>query len=303
MPRKYKIAFLVLLVFAFVALFVVLLKDATIPVLNPRGIIASKEHWLIVFTTLLAVLIVVPVFVMLFVIAWKYRADNPNAQYKPNWDTSRLYESLWWGIPCVIIAVLAVVTWFAAHDLDPYKKLDSAVKPVKVQVVSLQWKWLFIYPEQHVASVNFLQLPVGTPINFEITSDAPMNSFWIPSLGGQVYAMSGMSTKLHLMADKPGDYYGSSANISGEGFAGMKFTARASSRADFDTWVTAAQRSPQGLDAQSYATLAQPSKDTPAANYSLKQPDLYDTIVMKYMAPEGDGQNMPGMNMTNGKSY
>ena len=302
MGRKYRIAGIVLAAFVFVALLAFLASRADIPVLHPKGIIASKEYWLMAFTALLAVIIVVPVFVMLFVIAWKYRADNPRAQYKPDWDNSKLYEGLWWGIPCVIIGVLAVVTWFATHDLDPYKKLDSAVKPVRVQVVSLQWKWLFIYPEQRVASVNFLQIPVGTPVNFEATSDAPMNSFWIPSLGGQIYAMSGMTTKLHLMANERGDYRGSSANISGEGFAGMTFTARASSQADFEAWIASAGRSSRELDTHSYATLAEPSKDNPPAVYTLKQPDLYDTIVMKYMAP-GHAHDMSGEQMHSGVGH
>jgi cytochrome o ubiquinol oxidase subunit 2 len=152
-------------------------------------------------------------------------------------------------------------------------------------VVALQWKWLFIYPEQHIASVNFVQFPDQRPLNFQITADAPMNSFWIPKLGGQVYAMSGMSTQLHLMADKPGDYRGISANMSGEGFSGMKFTARASTQKDFDAWVLKEKRSGVSLDKASYDQLALPSKDNAATTYTLAKHDLYDTIVMKYMAP------------------
>lgn len=272
----------------------VLLHGHNIAVLNPQGTIANKERDLIVFTVVLALVIVIPVFTMLFVIVWKYREGNVKAKkkYSPDWDGSRLYETIWWGVPCVIMFVLGVVIWQSSHDLDPYKKLESNVKPVRVQVVALQWKWLFIYPEEKIASVNLVEFPEDTPVNFEITADAPMNSLWIPSLGGQVYAMNGMSTKLHLMADNIGDYKGSSANISGEGFAGMKFVARATSKADFDNWVRTNQKNGVGLDMDKYREIAKPSKDVPVATYSLKQSDLYDNIVMKYMAHGGSNETM-----------
>jgi cytochrome o ubiquinol oxidase subunit 2 len=178
-----------------------------------------------------------------------------------------------------------VVTWNSSHNLDPYKPLASNVKPLTIQVVALQWKWLFIYPEQGIATVNFAQIPEDVPINFEITSDAPMNSFWIPQLGGQIYAMPGMSTKLHLMAEEPGDYRGSSANISGEGYWAMRFTTRASSQEKFDDWVAEVKTSKQWLDAAEYKQLAKPSEDEPQIFYSAFDDDLYDTVVMKYMSP------------------
>jgi len=264
----------------------ILLNGHNMPVLNPQGTIADQQRSLIIFTVLLGLLVVIPVFIMLFSIAWKYREGNTKAKYAPDLDHSRLYETIWWGVPCIIILVLSVVAWKSSHDLDPYRPLVSNVKPVKIQVVSLQWKWLFIYPEQNVASVNFLQFPEDTPVNFEITSDAPMNSFWIPSLGGQVYAMSGMSTKLHLMADNIGEYRGSSANISGEGFAGMNFVAKASSKADFDTWINTNKNTATGLDMTEYEKLVAPSKNEKVKSYAVKQPDLYDKIIMKYMAPQ-----------------
>lgn len=262
-----------------------LLKGVNIDVLNPQGAIAVKERNLIVFTLILSAIVVVPVFAMLIIFSLRYREGNEKAVYRPNWGGSRLLETIWWGIPCVIILILGVVTWQTSHELDPYKDLESNVKPVNVQVVSLQWKWLFIYPDLHVASVNELMLPEKTPINFTITSDAPMNSFWIPSLGSQVYAMSGMSTKLRLIADTTGDYRGSSANISGTGFADMNFMARSRSQTDFDTWVQQTHDRAGGLDMTIYATLAQPGTLEQPLHYSLKDDSLYDKIVMKYMAP------------------
>src|SRR4051812_406278 len=157
-----------------------------VDVLNPQGDIARQQRNLIAFTTALGMTVVVPVFIMLGLFAWKFREGNHKAKYRPEWDGNTWLEVIWWGIPILIILILSVVTWRTSHDLDPYKALDSKVKPVEVQVVALQWKWLFIYPEQKIASVNLLQIPEKTPINFTITSDAPMNSFWIPSLGSQV---------------------------------------------------------------------------------------------------------------------
>jgi cytochrome o ubiquinol oxidase subunit 2 len=267
-----------------------LLHGNDIAVLNPSGEIAQKQLNLIIFTSALSLLIVIPVFAMTAYIVWKYRVTNttPKTKYNPDWDHSRSAEAIWWLIPLFLISILAVVTWKSSHDLDPYKSLVSDKKPITVQVVALQWKWLFIYPEQDIASVNFLQFPKDTPVDFKITADAPMNSFWIPKLGGQVYAMSGMQTELHLMADQAGDYPGASANISGDGFAGMKFTARASSQADFDKWVQTAKSSPNALDSKAYNQLAKPSKNNKPAYYSSSEKGIYATVMMKYMMPEGE---------------
>lgn len=259
------------------------LQRYNIPVLMPEGVIADKQRNLIIFATLLGLLVVVPVFIMLFFVALKYREGNTKAKYSPDWDSNRWIEGLWWGIPLVIIAVLGVVTWQSSHELDPYRPLDSERKPLNVQVVALQWKWLFIYPDQGIASVNALHMPANTPVNFEITADAPMNSFWVPSLGSQIYAMSGMTSKLHLEANNTGSYDGMSANISGEGFSKMRFKANAMSVADFNEWVAKTQNSPDGLDMARYDTLANPGVEESPSYYVLKKGDLYDTIVMKYM--------------------
>ncbi|MDB5186830.1 MAG: Ubiquinol oxidase subunit 2 [Candidatus Saccharibacteria bacterium] len=256
-----------------------------IDILNPKGLIAEKEYNLLVFTTLLGFVIVIPVFILAITIAWRYREGNTKAKYTPNVSGNRIAETIWWGIPILLIAILSVVTWTSTYDLDPHKPLASDVKPITIQVVALDWKWLFIYPEQKIASVNLVQIPVDTPINFVITADAPMNSFWIPQLGGQIYAMAGMTTKLHLNATEKGDYKGSSANISGEGFSGMKFIARASSKEEFNAWVNVVKASPEHLTNAEYTALAKPSKDAPVTYYSATADDLYDTILMQYMMP------------------
>lgn len=279
---------MVLGVFGAIGLLVTgVMMSGNIDVINSQGHIADRQRDLLRFVVLLSLIVVIPVFTLLFVFSIKYREGNTKAKYRPDWAHNKWLEAVWWGIPCAIIAVLATVTWFTSHELDPYKKLESSKDPVNVQVVALQWKWLFIYPDHHVASINRLPIPVDTPINFTITADAPMNSFWIPSLGGQIYAMSGMSTKLHLIARNEGTYKGSSANISGEGFADMRFDAVAMSNADFERWLRTASESGKTLDQKSYATLAKPSR-AEVTSYRLASDRLYDTIVMKYMMPAHD---------------
>jgi cytochrome o ubiquinol oxidase subunit 2 len=283
--RKVKTIIALLVIVGVIATAVVYFRGVNVSVLNPQGQIADQQRNLIVFTSLLSLVVIVPVFGLLAFIAWKYREGNTKAKYTPDWDGNKFLETIWWGIPCAIILTLSIVTWNTSHALDPYKPLTSNVTPIQIQVVALQWKWLFIYPDQHVASVGLFQIPEKTPINLSITSDAPMNSFWLPSLGGQIYAMSGMSTQLHLLADKTGDYQGSSANISGQGFADMTFTARSTNQAGFNAWIQATQRSQNSLDWARYTALAKPSTSKTPSYYSLKDDALYDKIVMKYMAP------------------
>lgn len=285
MRKHYKILLPILLTLGVISATLFVLFTQDIAILDAKGTIAEQQRDLLIGTAILSLVVIVPVFVLTFFIAWKYREGNKKAKYQPDWDGHRGLEITWWAIPFVIIAILAIVTWITSHTLDPYKPLESDKKAVTVQVVALDWKWLFIYPEYNVATVNYFKIPEDTPINFQITADAPMNSFWIPQLGGQVYAMSGMTTKLHLMANEPGNYNGSSANISGEGFAGMKFVAEAVSEDDFNAWIQAARASHNELDQTSYAKLAEPSRDNPRGTYKLAEPALYDTVVMKYMTP------------------
>lgn len=251
------------------------------PLIKTSGEVANRERDLLFFAVALSLLVLVPVYFMLFLFAWRYR-DGHRKQYKPDWDNNKKFEMLWWGIPIAIIAVLAVVTWVTSHSLDPYKPLASQYPPVKIQVIALEWKWLFIYPEQNVASVNEVAFPVDRPVEFTITSDGPMNSFWMPELAGQIYAMSGMSTKLHVAADHVGDYKGLSSNISGPGFADMKFTAKALSVERYAAWLGEARLRSNSLNQETYAHLRKRSVDNDVMYYSGLENGLYDTIVQGY---------------------
>ncbi len=277
------------------------MQGNTIALFEPAGTVARQQRNLIVFAGFLSLFVIVPVFVLLAWILWRFRDGNHTAQYRPNWDGSAKLEALWWGLPMVLIIILAVVTFKTSHSLDPYQALESQVKPVTIQVVALEWKWLFIYPEQNIATVNYLKIPENTPINFEITSDAPMNSFWIPQLGGQVYAMSGMQTKLHLMADNVGSYRGQSANISGEGFSGMKFSVESVSKTDFTDWVTTVWESPDELTTTRYAALSKPTKDDPVLLFGSRDQSLYRSILTKYNGSHGTN-NHSGMPSHTGSS-
>ena len=291
-----------------IAIFVYVVQGRAIPVLDTHGTIANQQRDLILLTFGLGLLVVIPVLTMLFVIAYKYRAGNTKAKYQPEFDGHLGLEAVWWGVPCIIIIVLAIITGISSHALDPFKKLESTVEPVNVQVVALEWKWLFIYPDKGVATLNYLNIPENTPINLTLTSDSPMNSFWVPALAGQVYTMTGMSTKLHLMADSVGTYNGSSANISGEGFADMGFKVNSMTSSDFSKWVIASANSKTTLDSASYAKLAAQSKNDGEVTYMLMNNSLYNDIVMKYMShdttgtkettePEANTHTMPGMSM------
>lgn len=258
----------------------------SIAVLFPKGIIALEQRNLLFIIQAIMLLVIVPVYIFTFIFSWKYRASNPKGTYDPDLVDSYVAEVFWWGIPLVFTIIISIITWVKTHELDPYKPISSDNRPLKIQVIALQWKWLFIYPEEKIAVVNFIQFPVDTPLQFEITADAPMNSFWIPHLGGQIYAMPKMRTQLNLIANELGDFRGSSANLSGEGFAGMNFIARASTKENYDQWLAAAKQSANTLDLANYNKLAAPSENNPAAIYLLKDDDLFSQIIMKYMHPK-----------------
>lgn len=285
MSRKVRVVLIAITVLAVLALFAHFINGADMALFNTKGYVGDRERNLIIFTMLLSLVVIIPVFTLLFVFAWKYRESRPRGKYTPDNDHNTIAEFIWWGIPCCLILLVGTIAWNSSHTLDPYRPLASDKKPISVEVIALDWKWLFIYPEQNIASVNLLEFPTNRPVNFTITSDAPMNSFWIPSLGGQIYAMSGMSTKLHLEAHTPGEYKGLSANISGEGFAGMKFIAKATSEDEFAQWVKQVKQTNTPLSHSVYDTLAKPSTNNPPSFYSSVVPDLYDTVIMKYMAP------------------
>jgi len=292
---RYKVA-LVLLVAAFgIGVLATLVHGHTIAVLQPKGPVARQELNLMILAVSLMLIVVLPVFALTIGIAWRYRATNTKAAYTPDWDRKRSLEILWWAIPGAIISVLAVVTWVSSHALDPYKPLSSTTPQMTIQVVAMDWKWLFIYPNSDIATVNFVEFPRNTPVDFNITSDAPMNSFWLPQLGGQIYAMPGMSTQLHLLAYGDGSYNGMSANISGVGFSGMTFVAKSVSNADFTSWVNSVQMKNHPLNASGYAQLAVPSSYNARAYYSSVESGLYDGIIMKYMVP---GAADPDVNMS-----
>lgn len=282
-PKLIRVGFPIGVTLAIIAAFVYTMWGRNMPVLQPKGTIAHQQLELILITLGLGVLIVVPVFILLFSIAWRYRATNTKAKYEPELAGNRGLEALWWGIPIIVILVLSIITAISTHALDPFKKLESSVPPVKIQVVALQWKWLFIYPDEGIATVNYINIPKDTPVDFTITADAPMNSFWVPALAGQVYAMSGMSTQLSLMADTVGSYDGVSANISGEGFSGMRFKVNAMTSSEYTTWKQKAVNSNDMLTSATYNDLAAASKNNPEKTFMLMNPGLYNEIIMKYM--------------------
>lgn len=260
-----------------------LLGGCSMVLFNPQGDIGTQEKNLILIALGLMLLVVIPVIALTLFFAWRYRASNTRATYAPKWAHSNAIEVVVWTIPCVIVITLAVLIWRTTHSLDPYRPIASQTKPVHVEVVALNWKWLFIYPDYGVASVNQLAIPVNTPIDFRITAQSLMNSFFVPQLGSQVYAMAGMQTQLHLIANRPGVYAGRSAAFSGPGFSDMHFDTLATSRADFDAWIARAKTSPLALDKAAYGVLEQPSEKVPVALYRAVEPALFDDIVDQYM--------------------
>ncbi|SDR41982.1 ubiquinol oxidase subunit II [Paraburkholderia tuberum] len=255
---------------------------SNLDILNPKGRVGLAERDLIATSVWAMLIVVVPVILMTLFFAWRYRASNSNAEYRPGWTHSTAIEIAVWTIPALIVLFLAVLTWKSTHELDPYRPLESQVKPINVEVVALDWKWLFIYPDLGIASVNQLAIPVGTPVNFRITSDTVMNSFFIPQLGGQIYAMAGMQTRLHLIADHAGDYAGTSANFSGKGFSDMKFRTLATSPEDFNAWVAKVRASSDRLDMDRYHAVSEPSEKDPVRYFSTVDPKLFNNIIARY---------------------
>jgi cytochrome o ubiquinol oxidase subunit II len=247
-------------------------------VLDPKGPIAAAERQILSNSLGIMLAIVIPTIIAILGVAFWFRSSNRHAFYLPDFEYSGRLELLVWSIPAMTVLLVGGVAWIGAHDLDPRKAITSTVKPVTVQVVSLDWKWLFIYPDQGIASVNRLTIPVGTPIRFELTSSGVMNSFFVPQLGSQIYTMSGMVTRLHLQADHPGTYRGLSAQFSGDGFADMRFNVEAVPAEKFAQWVVEARATGSALDARAYADLAKPSKAVAPFTYRDVAPDLFNAI-------------------------
>jgi len=252
------------------------------PVLDPKVPIALAERDLLFTAVVLMLIVVIPVFVMTFLFAWRYRASNTKARYTPDWTYSVPVDAVVWLVPAAIVIALGTLLWRNTHKLDPYRPIDPSVQPLQVEVVAQDWKWLFIYPEQGIAVVNQLAFPSGRPLSLRITSDTVMNSFYIPALGGQIYAMAGMQTRLHLLADVPGRFLGRNVQYSGSGFADQHFEAIAMSPDEFNAWVAKVRQAPNKLDAAGYSALAVRSRGHPVTYYSSVAPGLFDTIIAKY---------------------
>lgn len=264
-------------------LFAAFLKNADVILFNPKGFIANEQYRLLLISSAILLAISVPTVLLFYFFAWKYRETNEKATYEPQTGQGKFFVASIWIIPTLFMLVLAIIMWPATHKLAPQKSIASETKPLTIQVVALRWKWLFIYPEHNIATVNYMPLPVDRPVQFEITADeAPMSGFWIPHLSGQLYAMTGHVNRLNIMAEEEGDYPGRSAEINGEGFSGMLFTASAKSHEKYDAYISEVKRSSQPLDTATYQQLLTPSENHPTATYSQVEDGLYGTMLKKY---------------------
>jgi cytochrome o ubiquinol oxidase subunit 2 len=250
-------------------------------VLDPQGPVSAAERLILLNATGIMLVVVLPVIVLTLAFAWWYRASNKRAAYRPEWSYSGHIELVVWAIPSMVVILLAGVAWTGSHELDPARPLRSDAKPIRIEVVSLDWKWLFIYPDQQIAAVNELVVPAGTPIEFELTSATVMNSFFVPQLGSQIYTMPGMTTRLNLLADRPGNYPGLSTNFSGDGFSDMRFVVRAVSAAEFAAWLARTRAAGRPLDADAYSQLARADSNAKTQTYRSVDPALFERIVQK----------------------
>jgi cytochrome o ubiquinol oxidase subunit 2 len=257
-------------------------------VLDPRGPIGASEKLILIDSMTVMLTIVVPVILATLAFAWWFRASNTRATYRPNWDFSGALEIIIWAIPALVITFLGGIAWFGSQSLDPFRPLDSPVRPVEVEAVSLDWKWLFIYPDEGIATVNQLVVPAGTPLHFKITSASVWNAFFVPQLGSMIYSMAGMTTQLNLQADKPGTFPGLSAQFSGDKFSDMHFDVRAVEGDAYQQWVAGVKNSGGELDVAAYARLAQTADTAPLATYKAVDPTLFAAIVAG-TAPESAG--------------
>ncbi len=264
---------------------------------HPKGPIGDTERFVISVAFFLMLLVVIPVIFMALWIPWKYRASNTKSTYAPTWNFSGRIELVVWLIPIIIVMCLGVLIWGTTRQLDPFAPLESNARPVNIEAVSLDWKWLFIYPDENIAVVNQLVFPAGVPLNFRITSDTVMTSFFIPQLGSQIYAMAGMQTKLHLLADEPGTYDGQNQQFSGEGYAYMNFKAIATSPGEYATWLKKLRNSPETLNSARYQELQKPTPGYPVTYFSSVTPELFKNIIRKYHK-----KNDASAAATNGKS-
>jgi cytochrome o ubiquinol oxidase subunit 2 len=251
-------------------------------VLDPKGPIALAERNLLLDAFYVMLVVIVPIIVLTIFFAWKYRASNTAAEYAPTWSNSVRIDAFVWLVPTAIVIAVALLLWRDTHRLDPYRPIESKEPTIEVQVVAQDWKWLFIYPAQGIAVVNQLAFPAGRPVSLRITSDTVMNSFYVPQLAGQIYAMAGMQTRLQMLADQPGKFVGRNSQYSGGGYSQQHFEVLAMTPADFDAWVARARAGNRRLDAQTYPALAAKSRANPVTYYSAVEPGLYESIIVKY---------------------
>lgn len=257
-------------------------------VLNPAGDVAAQQGHMVIVATVLMLIIIVPVIALIILFAWKYRQGNAEAVYEPDWHHSATLELVIWTVPLLIIIALGAVTWIGTHKLDPYRKLDridasrpvaSGAEPLEVEVVAMDWKWLFFYPQYGIATVNELAAPVDRPISFKLTSTSTMNAFYVPDLAGMIYAMPGMQTELNAVINQAGVYQGMSSHYSGVGFSGMTFKFHGLAQGDFDKWVQSVKSDGKALDRATYLELAKPSERDPVQRFASVQSGLYNKVL------------------------
>jgi cytochrome o ubiquinol oxidase subunit II len=254
-------------------------------VLDARGPVGHADKTILIDSLAIMLAIVVPTILATLAFAWWYRAGNTRARHLPEWSHSGRIELVVWAIPAMVIILLGGVSWIGSHELDPARPLKSHAAALDIQVVSLDWKWLFIYPHEGVASVNVLVVPAGVPLHFSLTSASVMNSFFVPELGSMIYTMNGMVTELNLMADAPGTFQGRSAHYSGDGFSDMHFEVRAVAAPEFPRWVAEARTSAAELDARTYEVLEQPAGNAAPVLFGRIAPDLFRDIASQVIAP------------------
>ncbi|HEX3423233.1 MAG TPA: ubiquinol oxidase subunit II [Sphingomicrobium sp.] len=248
-------------------------------ILNPVGPVGNAEKTILINSTAIMLAIVIPTMIATIAFAWWFRSGNIKATYRPDWEYSGAIEMVVWSIPALTIILLGGIAWIGSHDLDPGKPLKSTVQPLRVDVVSLDWKWLFIYPDQGVATVNQLMVPAGVPVSYRLTSATVWNVFFVPQMGTQIYTMPRMATRLNLEADRPGTYDGISAHFSGDGFSGMGFKVHALPPAQFAAWAQSARGSALKLDAAGFAELSKPSSYVKPLTFGAVVPDLFEAVV------------------------
>ena len=254
-------------------------------ILDPVGPVAAAEKQILINSTAIMLAIVIPTMIATIAIAFWFRRGNKKAEYRPDWEYSGAIELVVWAIPALTIMLLGGITWIGSHDLEPSKPLASKVQPLKVDVVSLDWKWLFIYPDQHIATVNQLVVPAGTPVSFRLTSATVWNVFWVPQMGTMIYTMPRMTTRLNLQADRQGVFVGRSAHFSGDGFPGMQFDVQSLPPDQFAMWAQGASGQGPALDGRSYAELSKPSSYVKPMVYGAVAPELFDAIVANRLPP------------------